>query len=358
MIERYLSDICNAFGIESEGISFGGGHINDTYRASKDGYPCVLQRINTEVFKNPDQVMSNILSVTSHIRSKLKDAEDADRGTLHFMKTAGGAPYFKDGDGDCFRVYRFIENSVTVETVSEPEQFYEAAKAFGRFQNMLSDFPAAELHETIQEFHDTPSRVKQLTDAVSSDACGRVKECEAEIEYAMKQVPEAGRVVQAISQGAVPCRVTHNDTKLNNVLFDETTGKGICIIDLDTVMPGSLLYDFGDALRFGANTAAEDETNLDKVIFDLKLFEAFTKGFVSELKETITAAEKELLAFSAKLMTYECGIRFLADFLNGDTYFKTKYRNHNLDRARNQFQLCRQIDLKRNEMNQIVNECF
>lgn len=359
MIERYLSDICGAFGIKSEGISFGGGHINDTYSAEKDGRPCVLQRINTEVFKNPDEVMSNIFRVTSHLRLKLKTSNgDADRGTLHFLKTADGAPYFKDGDGDCFRVYRFIENSITVETVSKPAQFYEAAKTFGRFQNMLADFPAEQLYETIQQFHDTPNRVKQLNDAINSDCCGRVKECAPELEYAMKQVPEAGIVCGAIAESAVPCRVTHNDTKLNNVLFDEKTGEGICVIDLDTVMPGSLLYDFGDALRFGANTAAEDETDLDKVVFDLNLFEAFTKGFASELKNTITPAEKELLAFSAKLMTYECGIRFLADFINGDTYFKTKYRNHNLDRARNQFQLCRQIDLKRNEMNKIVNESF
>lgn len=359
MIERNLSEICRAFGIESEGVSFGGGHINDTYKASKDGRPCVLQRINTEVFKNPDEVMSNIFHVTSHLRTKLKDSGgDVSRGTLRFLKTTDGAPFYKDADGDCFRVYRFVENSITIETVSKPSQFYEAAKAFGRFQNMLSDFPAEELYETIKQFHDTPNRVKQLTDAIELDSCGRLKECGKEVEYALAQVSQAGLVCEAISSGAIPCRVTHNDTKLNNVLFDEKTGEGICIIDLDTVMPGSMLYDFGDALRFGANTAAEDETDLDKVVFDLTLFEAFTKGFVSELKDTVTAAEKELLAFSAKLMTYECGIRFLADFLKGDTYFKTKYRNHNLDRAKNQFQLCREIDSKLNVMNRIVNESF
>lgn len=355
MIENYLSDICNAFGIESDGIAFGGGHINDTYKAEKDGYPCVLQRINTAVFKNPDQVMSNILNVTSHLHAKLTDSgEDAERGALHFFKTVNGDSYFKDPDGDCFRVYRFVDNSVTIEFVSEPAQFYEAARTFGRFQNMLSDFEAEKLYETIQRFHDTPNRVQQLNDAIAKNCCSRLKECEAEVEYAMKQVGESNIVCEAIAHGTIPCRVTHNDTKLNNVLFDKTTGMGICVIDLDTVMPGSLLYDFGDALRFGANTASEDETDLDKVLFDLTLFEAFANGFVSELKAAITPQEKELLAFSAKLMTYECGIRFLTDFLNGDTYFKTKYRNHNLDRAKNQFRLCQQIDSKMHVMNKII----
>lgn len=359
MIEHHLTDICNAFGIKSEGISFGEGHINDTYLAQKDGNPIVLQRINTQVFKNPKEVMDNIFKVTAHLKSKIeKEGGNPNRETLYFLKTQDGQTFYTDPDGDCYRIYRFVENSYTIETVTDLNQFYEAAKTFGRFQNMLADFPAEELFETIHQFHDTPSRVAQLKAAVESDACGRLKMCEAEVLYAFDEAKDAGAICSALENGSLPARVTHNDTKLNNVLFDKATGRGICVIDLDTVMPGSLLYDFGDALRFGANTAAEDETDLDRVVFDLERFTAFTQGFASELKQTITPLEKELLPFSAKLMTYECGIRFLADFLKGDTYFKTQYATHNLDRAKNQFKLCREIDSKFQKMNKIVKESF
>lgn len=359
MIKNYLSDICQAFGVSEDITAFGGGHVNDTYFTNKDGSTYVLQRINTNVFTDPDQLMSNVFHVTSHIYNKLKKSgEDADRGTLHFLSTKLGAPYFRDGDGDCFRVYKFVDDTVTYDSVSNPQIFYEAARAFGKFQNMLSDFPAETLHETIKQFHDTPNRVKQLEEAVLKNVDGRLDECETEVEYAMSQAQSSGVICEALASGTIPYRVTHNDTKLNNVLMDKKTGKGICVIDLDTVMPGSMLYDFGDALRYGANTAEEDETDLDKVLFDLDLFETYTRGFAFEMKESITAEEKELLALSAKILTYECGIRFLADFINGDTYFKTSYRNHNLDRARNQFKLCREIDLKMAAMNKIVKETF
>lgn len=354
-----LLEVCQAFDITSEGVAFGNGHINDTYYASKHGRLCILQRMNTNVFRNPAGVMQNIFSATEHVRRKLEAAgEDSARGTLQFLRTTDGAPFFTDSAGSCYRVCYYIDESVTFESVSNPKQFYEAARAFGRFQNMLSDFPSEQLYETIEKFHDTPSRVKQLQTAILNNAHDRLKECEEEVEYALQKAEEMGVVVDALKAGEIPYRVTHNDTKLNNVLFDKTTGQGICVIDLDTIMPGSLLYDFGDALRYGANTAVEDETGLENVTFDLTLFEAYTKGYAAELKHTITKEEKELLAYSAKLMTYECGIRFLTDFLNGDTYFKTKYDGHNLDRAKNQLKLCKDIDTKQAMMHRIVEENF
>ena len=356
---NYLLEVCQAFDITSEGVAFGNGHINDTYYASKNGRLCILQRMNTNVFRNPAGVMQNIFSVTEHLRRKLEAAgEDSIRGTLQFLRTTDGAPFFTDSAGNCYRVCYYVDESISFDSVSDPKQFYEAARAFGRFQNMLSDFPPEQLCETIEKFHDTPNRVEQLSTAILNNLHDRLKECEAEVEYALKQAEKMGVVVDALQVGKIPYRVTHNDTKLNNVLFDKKTQQGICVIDLDTIMPGSLLYDFGDALRFGANTAVENETDLEKVTFDLTLFEAYTKGYAAELKHTITKEEKELLAFSAKLMTYECGIRFLADFMNGDTYFKTKYKNHNLDRARNQLKLCREIDLKQAMMHRIVEENF
>ncbi len=359
MTENHMTELCAAFGLDSIGSAFGGGHINDTFLAQKDGRTCVLQRINTEVFKNPGAVMDNILNVTSHLQKKIvEQGGNISRETLHFITTSEGKPYYIDKEGRCFRVYYFVDESESFEAITDPQKFFEVAKAFGRFQNMLSDFPAETLHETIAQFHDTPHRVDQLTLAINQNVFDRLQECEKEVEYALSQKDMVSLVSNALKDGSIPYRVTHNDTKLNNVLFDANTGLGLCVIDLDTVMPGSMLYDFGDALRYGANTAAEDETDLDKVSFDLTLFEAYTKGFASEVRDSITSKEKELLAFSAKLMTYECGIRFLADFLNGDTYFKTKYRTHNLDRAKNQFALCRDIDKKLDIMKKIVDENF
>lgn len=359
MIGKNAAELCEVFGLDSISTAYGNGHINDTVVAEKCGKSYILQRINTDIFKNPDEMMRNILRVTAHLRKKIEAAGgDPDRETLRVIKTNDGKAYYKAKDGSCYRMYAMVEESITLETVTDPAQFYEAAKAFGRFQNMLADFLAEELHETIARFHDTPSRVEALRDAVKKDVCGRLKNCESEVAYAFEQEKEAGIVCEEMKKGTVPFRVIHNDTKLNNVLFDKKTGKGMCVIDLDTVMPGSLLYDFGDALRFGANTSVEGETDLDKVTFDLTLFEAFTKGFLSELKDSVTEKEKELLPFSVKLMTYECGIRFLTDYLSGDTYFKIKHETHNLDRARNQFKLCRDIDAKRAEMERIVNENF
>lgn len=357
MITNCKSEICEAFGIETDCVPYGGGHINDTFIASRDGRPYVLQRINTKVFNNPEALMENIHSVTNHLRKKIKEnGGDPNRETMSVLLTEDGQKFYRDADGDCYRVCVFVQDSITLESVSAPEEFYQSAKAFGKFQNMLSDFPAEQLHETIEKFHDTPNRVSHLKEAIEKNISGRLDSCRKEVEYALEQVKETSIVCDALKDGSIPYRVTHNDTKLNNVLFDKNTLEGLCVIDLDTVMPGSLLYDFGDSLRYGANTAAEDEKDLDKVTFDLELFEAFTKGFLSEVKESLTEREKELLAFSAKLLTYECGIRFLTDYLNGDTYFKIKYPEHNLVRAKNQFKLCQDIDSKMEEMNRIVKE--
>ena len=357
MIKNCKAEICEAFGIETDCETYGGGHINDTYLATKNGVLHILQRMNTKVFTDPDALMVNISSVTGHIRKKVKEnGGNPDRETLHFIKTKDGKRYFKDSEGDCYRAYIFVDDSVTYDAVNNAEEFCESAKAFGRFQNMLADFPAEELHESIKNFHKTTERVEHLKEAVANDVCGRLKTCQKEVDYALEQAKHAGIVCDSLEDGTIPYRVTHNDTKLNNVLFDIHTGKAICVIDLDTVMPGSLLYDFGDSLRFGANTAVEDEADLDKVTFDLNLFEAYTKGFVSEMKDSLTEKEKELLAFSAKLMTYECGIRFLTDYLNGDTYFKIKYPEHNLVRAKNQLKLCQDIDKKMDEMKKIVKK--
>ena len=349
-----LYDIVRRFAIDVDIAPYGNGHINDTYIAeSNPRY--ILQRINSKVFKNPDQVMSNILGVTEHLRAQIiKNGGDPDRETLNVVKTIDGKSYYHAENGEYYRMYKFVERAKSYDTPESPVMLYEAARAFGRFQNMLSDYPADKLYETIPDFHDTRKRFANLKRAVEEDKMGRRASVEKEIEFAFARGQETGIIVDAIADGSVPLRVTHNDTKLNNVMLDEKTGEGICVIDLDTVMPGSLLYDYGDALRFGASSGAEDEVDLDKIWFDLEMFEEFTKGFLSEVGSKLTARERELLALSAKMMTYECGIRFLTDYLEGDTYFKTHREGQNLDRARTQFKLVADMESKMDEMNAII----
>ena len=356
MTEFKFSEICEKFNIESEINPYGNGHINDTYLC--DSTPrYILQRINANVFKNPDEVMGNIYNVTEHLRKKIMAAGgDPNRETLTVIRTRDGKNYYLDEDGYFFRMYRFIEKSVSYDTVEDPVQLYHAGTAFGRFQKMLDDFPADKLFETIVDFHKTPVRVNQLETAISNNAAGRLSSVKAEVDFALEYSKYASLITDAMEAGLVPSRVTHNDTKLNNVLFDDKTGEGVCVIDLDTVMPGSLLYDFGDALRFGASSGAEDEKDLDKIWFDLEKFEQFAKGFLSEMASCLTEKEAELLPVSALIMTYECGIRFLADYLNGDTYFKVHRENHNLDRARTQLKLVRDIESKLDKMTEIVKK--
>ncbi len=350
-----MRDILKQFNIEASVDAYGDGHINETYRI--EGTPFLMQKVNADVFKNPCDVMENIENVTEHLRKKIIAAGgDPDRETLTLHKTIDGKSYFVVDGNQVFRVYLFIEGAISYNKSESPKQFYDAARAFGRFQNMLSDFPAEKLHVTIPDFHNTPVRVNQLQEAIQNNRAGRVESVQQEIDFALERAGEMDAVLKAMDEGTVPLRVTHNDTKLNNVMFDVKTGDPICVVDLDTVMPGSMLYDYGDALRFGASTADEDEKDLSKVLFDLELFKAFSKGYIEEMKDVITEKELELMPFSAKLMTYECGIRFLADHLNGDVYFRIHYPGQNLDRARTQFKLVADMENKMDDMNRIIKE--
>ncbi len=348
-----LNKILREFDVTSTIERYGNGHINDTYCTESPRY--ILQRINTQIFKDPEKLMENIENVTSFLREKIKEAGgDPDRETLTVIKTSDGKSYFSADDGNAYRLYRFIEGTKTIENDRTLEDMYKAGIGFGRFSNMLSDFPVEKLHETIPDFHHTPKRVEALEKAIEEDKAGRVASVQAEIEFVLEYATCADVVVKGMKEGEIPLRVTHNDTKINNILFDAKTGDAVCVIDLDTVMPGSMLYDFGDALRIGASTGAEDETDLDKVWFDTEIFTRFTQGYLGETKNSLTKREIELLPFSAKLMTYECGIRFLTDYLNGDTYFKIHREHHNLDRARNQFKLVLDIHEKEKELSEIV----
>lgn len=339
------NEILQHFEIETKAESYGNGHINDTYLVTMPRY--ILQRINTSIFTNPDELMENIGNVTAFLREKIAVAGgDAERGTLTVVPTKEGGKYYKVDDNNVFRVYKFIENTKTIENSKTVEDLYEAGAGFGNFQKLLADFPVGRLYETIKDFHHTPKRIEALKEAVREDKAGRAGSVKKEIGFALENAGWAGSVVKGMEDGRIPVRVTHNDTKINNILFDQESGKAVCVIDLDTVMPGSALYDFGDALRMGGSTAAEDETDLDKVWFEVSAFEAFARGYLGEMKDSLTETEIALLPLSVKLMTYECGIRFLTDYLNGDTYFKIHREHHNLDRARNQFKLVEDIAAK------------
>ena len=341
---------------------FGEGHIHDTYAIYFKGryiHPrrYILQRINTEVFKNPDALMDNIERVTAHLRKKIRQAGgNVCRETLTVVRTVEGGSMYADANGDCWRAYLFIDDSTTFQSIEEPECFFQSARAFGRFIRQLDDFPVDTLHETIPNFHHTESRFEALVKAVIQDKAGRAVGVEKEIDFAMRRKTDASVLTGLLSEGKLPLRVTHNDTKLNNVLIDNATGQSVCVVDLDTVMPGLSLYDFGDAIRFGASTAAEDEKDLTKVCFSPALFEAFTKGFLMETGEVLWPLEIDLLPFGAKIMTFECGIRFLTDYLNGDTYFKIHYSDHNLDRCRTQFKLVQEMEEKADQMMVIVGK--
>ncbi len=351
-----MKSILQHFDIATEASEYGNGHINRTYLVDPK---YILQKINTDIFKNPTELMENIKGVTEFLKEKIiVDGGNPLRETLTIVPTKEGHSYYTTPEGDCYRCYEFIRDSLSIETAADPSELYEAAKGFAAFQKRLSDFPAEKLHETIKDFHHTPKRYEALLEAIDKDVCNRAKDVKNEIEFALGQKNWIDSVVNGLSDGSIPLRVTHNDTKINNIMFDIRTRKSICVIDLDTVMPGSMLYDFGDALRIGAASGAEDEPDLSKIWFKLDYFEAFTKGFAEELKGELTDREVELLALSAKLMTYECGIRFLTDYLNGDTYFRIHRENHNLDRCRTQFKLVKDMDDKFAEMKSIVNKYF
>lgn len=334
------------------------GHINTTYvLVFTDGdkeYKYTIQKINTYVFKNPEELMFNIVGVTNHLKSK--SGENNDRCTLHFLKAKNGRYYCEDAQGNCWRCYDFIDDVYTCNTIDSAEVFFNAGKSFGNFQKLLSDYPIDKLYETIPKFHDTYSRFCDFLEAVKEDKAHRADTVRDEIQFVVDREADTKILLAMLSKNELPLRVTHNDTKLNNILFDNKTNEGICIIDLDTVMPGLSLYDFGDSIRFGANTASEDEKDLSKVSLSLELYKAYTEGYLSSAKESLTENEIIYLPFSAKLMTLECGMRFLTDYLNGDVYFKTEYPEHNLVRCHTQFELVRDIERKFSEMQKITAE--
>lgn len=351
-----ITNVLEQFGIDAAALPHGNGHINNTFLVDSEPR-VILQRINTSIFKNPAEVMGNIMAVTAYLRKKIaENGGDPTRETMTFLTTKEGLPYYKTAEGDYWRACYFVEDTVCLEIAQTPEDFAEVAHAFGRFQRMLADFPADRLAETIARFHDTPNRFAQLEEAIAADRAGRVSSVTAEIALCRKFQKYASLIVDGIAEGTVPLRVTHNDTKLNNVLLDKDTRKGICVIDLDTVMPGSLLYDFGDAMRTGASTGAEDEVDLDKVQFNLAKFEAFTAAFLEELGDSMTARERELLPYSALIITLEQATRFLADHINGDVYYHIHRENHNLDRARTQLKLVCDIDNLLPKMQEIVSK--
>ena len=348
-----LFEVLRAFRLDAKPVScepYGCGHINVTYLAvTESGRRYILQKINSNTFRDVAGLMENITAVTEFLRTKTADP----RGVLTLVKTHDGASYLHAQDA-YWRVYDFVEDSICLQLPETDKDFYQSAVGFGTFQQLLTDFPAAKLHETIPNFHNTPDRYRALLETLERDPMHRAAQVQPEIEFALARQAEMSAIQNALTAGELPLRVTHNDTKLNNVLLDAKTRKALCVIDLDTVMPGSSLYDFGDSIRFGANTAAEDEQDVSKVSLSLPLFESYTKGFLAGCAGSLTRAEVEMLPMGAKLMTLECGIRFLADYLMGDTYFKTAYPEHNLVRARTQIALVADMEEKWGEMENIV----
>lgn len=362
-----LEEIIKNFNIDGEYIGYylsNDGHINNTFVLEFDDglgkiKSYLLQLINTNVFKNPDELMENIVGVTEHLRKIVVDnGGDPDRECLNVYCTSDGKPYYRDADGNCWRCYNFITGAHSCQSIDDPETFANAARAFGKFQCLLADYPSETLHETIPNFHNTLSRFADFEKAVSDNIAGRADSVRDEIDFVLARRDDAGVLVKLLEKGKLPLRVTHNDTKLNNVMFDNETDEGICVIDLDTVMPGLSLYDFGDSIRFGANTAAEDEKDLSKVSLSLPLYREYTAGYLSTAGQSLTPTEVEYLPFSAKLMTFECGMRFLTDYLNGDTYFRIAYDDHNLDRCRTQFRLVEDMERKMEDMKAITQEIY
>lgn len=360
--EAYLNDACAAFdfGAPVAGAArFGQGHVNDTFVITTQTKErrFVLQRISPVAFKRPDQLMENVVGVTEYLSKELeKTGGDQERGTLHFLHTREGTYYYTDQGGGAWRGYPFVERTVCYEAAQTPELFAASGRAFGRFQRLLRDYPAQTLYDTIPRFHDTEDRLEKLKAAEAADPLGRAAGCRREIDFVLAREADCSVALEALRAGKLPLRVTHNDTKLNNVLMDEETGEGVCIVDLDTVMPGLSINDFGDSIRFGANHCAEDERDLSKVNLDLQLFEIYTQAFLEGAGGTLTAEEVAYLPWGAKLMTLECGMRFLTDHLEGDVYFHIDRESQNLDRSRTQFKLVSDMEEHWWEMAEIVGK--
>ena len=363
--EQYLQEALEAFDFGGQvvgAVRYGSGHINDTFcvHTQPGEDPCrrfILQRISTAAFHHPDQVMANIVGVTSYLGRQIAAAGgDPERETMSVYATRDGKSFYTDSEGGAWRAYPFVEGTVCLQSAETPELFAASALAFGNFQRMLKDYPADTLYETIPHFHDTEDRLAKLKAAVAADPMGRVKEVGPELDFVTAREADCSVALQALREGKLPLRVTHNDTKLNNVLIDRASGKGICVIDLDTVMPGLSINDFGDSIRFGANHSAEDEQDLSKVNFDLSLYEVYTKAFLEGAGGALTSAELDYLPWGAKLMTLECGIRFLTDYLEGDHYFRIHRPGQNLDRCRTQFKLVADMEACWEQMKAVVDK--
>lgn len=341
---------------------YGIGHINDTYAVqfrNSNGSPhrYILQRVNHAVFLDPPGVMHNIKGVTRHLQKKiLEKGGNPERETLNIIPTLDGDTYFQCSQGNYWRAYIFIEGAHSYETVESLDHAYTSAKTIGNFQRWLGDYPIEDLNETIQDFHHTPKRYQNFLKVVQHDSQNRARFVSDEIEFVNKRASDMSILIKLQEQGELPNRVTHNDTKFNNVLIDDCTGEGICMVDLDTVMPGLSLYDFGDAVRIAASSAPEDEPDLSKVYLDLDIYEKITHGYLDATRDVLTKTEIYYLTFSTKLMTLECGMRFLTDYLDGDHYFKIHHQNHNLDRSRAQFKLVEDIECKFDQMQAIVEQ--
>lgn len=346
--------ILRQFCLDAEPASctpYGCGHINRTYLVATAGGRCyILQKINHHTFRDVAGLMENIELVTEHLRRKSPDP----RSVLTLIRTKDGKSYLEADDG-YWRVFRFVEDSICLQQPESDADFYESAVGFGTFQQLLSDFPAEKLHETIPNFHNTPDRYRAFHETLTRDPMHRAAQVQPEIEFALARQAEMAALQNALDAGELPLRVTHNDTKLNNVLFDAKTRKALCIIDLDTVMPGSALYDYGDSIRFGAATAAEDEKDLSKMGINLHLFQVYTAGYLAACK-SLTPKELELLPLGAKIITLELAVRFLTDYLDGDRYFRVAYPEHNLVRARAQMKLVADMEAHWDEMQAIVAE--
>lgn len=337
---------------------YGNGHINDTYLVITERGKYILQRINHLVFKNVEMLMRNQELVTSFIAKKLEETGHYDERLLLkliYTKDNNSYLYYED---NYYRCYEFIEGGECLEKIQNPHEFELSGIAFGRFQRLLDGFEADKLYEVIPNFHNTQSRYQQLLDAIKNNEAKRVHCCKEIIDEYLSRKDYCGRIIDAIASGDIPIRVTHNDTKLNNVLIDTKLNMPLAVLDLDTVMPGSIIYDFGDSIRYGANTGTEDEKDLSKVTFSMDLYKAFTKGFIGEVKDILTEAEIENMAFGAILITYECGMRFLADHLNGDVYFKVHRENHNLDRAKTQLKMVSDMEKQYKQMSLYVRSFY
>ena len=344
-----------------ECIRYGSGHINDTYRLTYETPQgtkrYILQRMSKSIFKKPVELMENVSGVTAWLRKKIiENGGDPERETLTLVKSNDGLPYFVDSTGEYWRVYLFIEGATCYDAVKDVNDFYQSAVAFGHFQRLLADYPAETLHETIKDFHNTPDRLEKFKKAVAEDICGRAASVQKEIDFILEREELTHALYDLQLDGRLPLRVTHNDTKLNNIMIDDETGKAICVIDLDTVMPGLTANDFGDSIRFGASTALEDEQDLSKVSCDLHLFDVYARGFIEGCGGALTDLEIDMLPMGAILMTFENGIRFLTDHLEGDHYFHIHREGHNLDRCRTQLTLVKDMQEKLPQMNAIIQK--